>query len=140
MREAVGLYALSLGLGTPLSLALAAYGWRRRRLVPGGAAFAAFNLGVAVWTGVHILGVNATGPAAVFWANMAYFGIGLVPASWLVFAIRYSGRDWRITHRSASGSRASRWPGDCSTSWSSDLSRPSGVSAPSSITRSTRSR
>jgi PAS domain S-box-containing protein len=30
---------------------------------------------------------------------MAYFGIGLVPASWLVFAIRYSGRGWRITHR-----------------------------------------
>jgi len=97
MRQSVGLHALSLGLGTLLSLALAIYGWRRRRLVPGGAAFAVFNLGVAFWTGVYILAVDATGPAAVFWANMAYFGIGLVPASWLVFAIRYSGRDWRIT-------------------------------------------
>jgi len=97
MRQSVGLHALSLGLGTLLSLALAIYGWRRRRLVPGGAAFAVFNLGVAFWTGVYILGVDASGPAAVFWANMAYFGIGLVPASWLVFAIRYSGRDWRIT-------------------------------------------
>jgi len=99
MRESVGLYALSLGLGTLLSLALAAYGWRRRRLVPGGAAFAVFNLGVAFWTGVYILEVDATGAAALFWANMTYFGIGLVPASWLVFAIRYSGRGRRITHR-----------------------------------------
>ena len=99
MREAVGLSVLSLGLGTLLSLALAAYGWRRRRRVPGGAAFAVFNLGVAFWTGVYILGVDATGAAAVFWANMAYLGIGVVPASWLVFAIRYSGRDWRISHR-----------------------------------------
>jgi len=68
MREAVGLSVLSLGLGTLLSLALAAYGWRRRRRVPGGAAFAVFNLGVAFWTGVYILGVDATGAAAVFWA------------------------------------------------------------------------
>ncbi len=99
MRESVGLYALSLGLGTLFSLALAAYGWRRRRLVPGGAAFAVFNLGVAVWTGANVLQLDATEGAALFWANMAYFGIGVVPASWLVFAIRYSGRDWRVTHR-----------------------------------------
>jgi PAS domain S-box-containing protein len=99
MRDSVGLYALSLGLGTLLSLALAAYGWRRRRLVPGGAAFAVFNLGVAVWTSVYILEAGATGAAAVFWANMAYLGIGLVPAGWLVFAIQYSGRDWPVTRR-----------------------------------------
>jgi PAS domain S-box-containing protein len=98
MRESVGLYALSLGLGTLLSLALVAYGWRRRRLVPGGVAFAVFNLGVAIWTGAYIFQIEATGPAAVFWANTAYFGIVVVPASWLVFTIRYSGRDWRMTH------------------------------------------
>jgi PAS domain S-box-containing protein len=99
MKEPVGLYALSLSLGTLLSLALAVYGWRRRRLVPGGAAFAVFNLGVAFWTGVYILGVDATGPAAVFWANMTYLGVGLVPASWLVFAIEFSGHDFRVTRR-----------------------------------------
>ena len=99
MRESVGLYALSLGLGTLLSLALAAYGWRRRRLVPGGDAFAVFNLGVAMWTGVYILGVDATGSTALFWANMAYLGIGLVPASWLVFAIEFSRQGWRVTRR-----------------------------------------
>ena len=110
MRESVGLYALSLGLGTLLSLALAAYGWRRRRLVPGGAAFTVFNLGVAVWTGVYILELDATGPAAVFWANMAYFGIGLVPASWLVFALRYSGHGL-AGHPAGPGAalRSSRW-------------------------------
>jgi PAS domain S-box-containing protein len=67
--------------------------------VRGGAAFALFNIGVAFWTGVYVVQLNATGSNAVFWANMAYFGIGLVPASWLVFALQYSGRDWPITRR-----------------------------------------
>ena len=99
MTGSVSLYAPVLGLGTLLSLALAAYGWRRRRLVSGGAAFTIFNLGVAVWTGVYILELRATGPDALFWANMAYFGIGLVPASWLVFAMRLSGHGGRVSRR-----------------------------------------
>jgi len=93
------LYAPILGLGTLLALALAAYGWRNRHLGPGGAEFTVFNLGVAVWTGVYILELDATGPAALFWANLAYFGIVLLPASWLVFAFRYSGHEQRITRR-----------------------------------------
>ena len=93
------LYGPVLGLGTLLALALAAYGWRYRHLGPGGAELAVFNLGVAVWTGVYILELNATGPAALFWANVAYFGIVLVPASWLVFALRYSGHERRINRR-----------------------------------------
>ena len=79
--------------------------------MPGGAAFALFNLGVAIWTGLYIFAVDATAPAALFWANMAYFGIGLVPASWLVFAIRSAGRDWRITPR-VLGAPLHRAPGD----------------------------
>jgi two-component system, cell cycle sensor histidine kinase and response regulator CckA len=99
MRGSASLYAPVLGLGTLFSLALAAYGWRRRRLVPSGAAFAVFNLGVAIWTGVYIVELNATGSDAVFWANVTYFGIGLVPASWLVFAMRFSGHGERVTAR-----------------------------------------
>jgi PAS domain S-box-containing protein len=99
ITESAGLYAPFLGLGTLLSLVLAAYGWRRRRLVPGGAAFCVFNLGVAVWTGVYLVELHARGPAAVFWANTAYFGIVLVPASWLVFALRDSGHSARVTRR-----------------------------------------
>ena len=99
MSESARLYAPFLGLGTLLALVLAAYGWRRRRLVTGGAAFSVFNLGVAVWTGVYIVVLNASGPAAVFWANAAFFGIVLVPASWLVFALRYSGQGARVTRR-----------------------------------------
>ena len=92
-------YASVLGLGTLLSLALAAYGWRRRHLVPGGAEFTVFNLGVAFWTFVSILQLGATGPAALFWANAAYFGIVLLPASWLVFALRYSGHGRWVSRR-----------------------------------------
>jgi two-component system, cell cycle sensor histidine kinase and response regulator CckA len=99
MTESARLYLPFLGLGTLLSLVLAAYGWGRRRLVPGGAAFCGFNLGVAVWTGAYIVELDATGPAAVFWANAAFFGIVLVPASWLVFALRYSGHGAWVTRR-----------------------------------------
>ena len=69
MTAPASLYAPVLGLGTQLALALAMHGWRRRRLVPGGAGFSIFNVGVAVWTGVYIVELNATGPAAGFWAS-----------------------------------------------------------------------
>ena len=99
MTESASLYAPFLGLGTLISSALAVYGWRRRRLVPGGAAFTVFNVGVALWTGVYAVELNATGSAAVFWANVVYLGIVLVPASWLVFALRYAGRGDQVTKR-----------------------------------------
>jgi PAS domain S-box-containing protein len=99
LTESATLYVPFLGLGTLLSLGLAAHGWRRRGLVPGGAAFCLFNLGVAAWTGFYVIELNATGPAAVFWANATYFGIVLVPASWLVFALRYTGHGGRVTKR-----------------------------------------
>jgi two-component system cell cycle sensor histidine kinase/response regulator CckA len=90
-------YAPVLGLETLVALALAAYGWRRRHLLPGGASFVVFNLAVAVWSFVYILELAATGMDAVFWANMAYFGITLLPASWLVFALRSSGHGRLVT-------------------------------------------
>jgi PAS domain S-box-containing protein len=88
-----------LGLGTILSLALAVYAWRRRRRVPTAAAFTVFNLGVAFWTGVYVIELCSAEPAALFWANMAYFGILVVPASWFVFALRFSGLGRWVTTR-----------------------------------------
>ncbi len=90
-------YAPVLGLETLVALGLAAYGWRRRHLLPGGASFVVFNLGVAIWSLVYMVELGATGMDAVFWANMAYFGITLLPASWLVFALRSSGHDRLVT-------------------------------------------
>ena len=69
MTAPASLYAPVLGLGTQLALALAMHGWRRRRLVPGGAGFSIFNVGVVVWTGVYIVELNATGATAIIWAN-----------------------------------------------------------------------
>jgi two-component system cell cycle sensor histidine kinase/response regulator CckA len=99
MTGNTALYAPVLGLATLIPLGLAAYGWRRRRLVRGSAAFAVFNLGVAIWTGLYILELGASGPAVLFWANATYLGIGLVPASWLVFAIQLSGLGPQVTKR-----------------------------------------
>jgi PAS domain S-box-containing protein len=99
MKGDATLYAPILGLGTLLPLALAVYGWRRRGLVPGFGAFAVFNVGVAVWTGLYVLELAASEPAQLFWANATYLGIGLVPASWLVFALQFSGLGGRVTRR-----------------------------------------
>jgi PAS domain S-box-containing protein len=99
MKGDTALYVPVLGLGTLIPLALAAYGWRHRRLVHGGAAFALFNLGVAIWTSAYILELGATGRGVLFWANATYFGIGLVPASWLVFALQFSDPPRQITQR-----------------------------------------
>ena len=90
-------YAPVLGLEALVAVGLAAYGWRRRHLLPGGTSFVVFNLGVAIWSFVYILELGATGMEAVIWANVAYFGITLLPASWLVFALRSSAHDRLVT-------------------------------------------
>jgi two-component system cell cycle sensor histidine kinase/response regulator CckA len=99
MSDSAILYVPFLGFGTLLATVLAVYGFGRRRLLPGGGSFCVFNLGVAVWTGVTLLELDATGARAVFWANVAYFGIVLVPASWLIFALHHSGHGDRVTRR-----------------------------------------
>jgi PAS domain S-box-containing protein len=92
-------YALPLLLAAALSVGLALFAWRRRE-TPGAGALAVLMVGVFAWSFGYALEFAAAGLAAkVFWAKVEYLGIVTVPAAWLVFALRYAGRDRWLTRR-----------------------------------------
>jgi len=73
-------------------VALSWYAWRRRSLSAAGALGLA--LGAAGWWALaHSLALTSPTPsAAALWADAALVGALLAPPSWLVFALRYTGR------------------------------------------------
>jgi len=38
-------------------------------------------------------------PTKIFWNQMQYVGVVIVPATWLVFTLQYTGREKRVTRR-----------------------------------------
>jgi PAS domain-containing protein len=57
-------------------------------------------VGVSAWTAGYALELGAGDLAAkVFWAKVEYLGIAAVPLAWLVFALRYTGREGWLTRR-----------------------------------------
>ena len=94
-------YAPPLLVAAALSAGLAIFAWRRRG-TPGAGALALLMLGVSVWSLGYALEFAGSGlEAKVFWAKVEYLGIATVPAAWLVFALRYAGRERWITRRNA---------------------------------------
>ncbi len=95
------LYTLALVAVAVLAAALALYTGRRD--VPGArnvalmmAAVFAWSLGYAFELGESDLGTK------IFWAKVQYLGICTVPAAWLAFALRYTGRGrWLTRHNLA---------------------------------------
>ena len=83
-----------------LSLALSAW-WRPPNT--GRYAFIALMLSISWWAlGYSVeLGVS-TLSAKIFWTNLQYLGISLVPVSWLVFALQYAGREEWLNRRTIS--------------------------------------
>jgi PAS domain S-box-containing protein len=58
------------------------------------------TLGVALWATAYALSLAFVELSAqVFWYNFVYFGIGLLPASWLAFALEYVGLGFWLTRR-----------------------------------------
>lgn len=82
-----------------LSAVLALYAWTRRGAA-GARTLAVLMAGVAVWALGYALESGAAGVGAkIFWAKVQYFGICTVPAAWLAFCVRYTGRDGWLTRR-----------------------------------------
>jgi PAS domain S-box-containing protein len=64
--------------------------WRRRPTT-GAAPLASLMAGVAIWCFASAFGlVRADLAGQLFWANASYLGVGLVPASWFLFALQYT--------------------------------------------------
>jgi len=91
---------------TLLLLAVAAVcaglaGYTGRREAPGARTVALMMLAVFSWSLGYAFELAAEGLAGkVFWAKVEYLGIVTVPAAWLAFALRYTGRERWVTRGS----------------------------------------
>jgi PAS domain S-box-containing protein len=92
-------YVLLLIPAAVISALLAYLIWRRR---PGPAVipFVVMMLGIAEWSTANIAEILSTSlDTKLFLASLSYVGITIVPATWLAFASKYTGRDKWLTRR-----------------------------------------
>ena len=94
-----GPYLIPLLIAGLLSLALAMYGWQRR-FIPGATAFIVLMLALAEWSLGYIMEIVSPDLSAkIFWGQVQYLGIVIVPLAWLVFALQYTGWQNWLTRR-----------------------------------------
>lgn len=92
-------YALPLVITAAISAVVALMAWRRRR-VPGAITLLVFMLAVVEWSLVNVLELGSPElEVKLFWANLEYLGIVIIPVMWLVFALQYTGREKHLTYR-----------------------------------------
>jgi hypothetical protein len=90
-------YLLPLLIVAVLAVLVALVIWRRRR-APGAVPLAVLMLAVAVWALAYLFSLaGATLEVKLFWANVAFLGIVLLPVSWLAFALIYTGQGAWLT-------------------------------------------
>jgi len=84
-------YALPALSGAIISVILVAFVLSRPHR-PLTIPFVTSMSGIAWWSLCNVINLGSTTLAAkILWANMAYFGVVLVPASWLLLALQYGG-------------------------------------------------
>lgn len=92
-------YLLPLLITALLSALLTLVIWRRRH-APGAVPLAVLMGAVAIWSLAYMLSlVPVTLAAQLFWANVVFFGIVLVPVSWFAFALAYTDQGGWLTRR-----------------------------------------
>ncbi|HET9221627.1 MAG TPA: histidine kinase N-terminal 7TM domain-containing protein, partial [Roseiflexaceae bacterium] len=92
-------YILALAFIATLSALLALMMWRRGT-APGAIPLAVLTLGVAVWATAYALSLAFVELSTqLLLYNFVYFGICLLPASWLAFALEYGGMGSWLTRR-----------------------------------------
>jgi PAS domain S-box-containing protein len=85
-------YLFPVVMAAVISAGLALFAWRRR-LMAGIAPFSILMLAVAEWSlGYALELAGADVPTKLFWLNIEYLGIVIVPAAWLTLALQYTGR------------------------------------------------
>ena len=86
-------YALAM-LGSAIIAAAVAVAMRRRRGAPGAGTCSWLMLALAWWSFFHAVELSTADlPGKLFWIKLEYIGILTAPATWLVFALRFTGRD-----------------------------------------------
>ncbi|GAB7093575.1 hypothetical protein JCM30237_07270 [Halolamina litorea] len=83
-----------------LTAGTAAYLYRRRQRSLPILSLVAFNVAVAVWTGGNALQAAATVLSAkLFWVNVQYVGISVLPVSIVAFGLSLSGNEDQLSRR-----------------------------------------
>lgn len=92
-------YSIPLIIVAAISVVLAYIAWRHRS-APGARPLAVLMLAVGGWACAYALSLaGSTLSAQLFWANVTYLGIVLVPAAWLLLALEYTGHERWLTRR-----------------------------------------
>lgn len=93
-------YTLPAIVAAAITLGVAIVGWRNRQ-TPGAKSLVGLLVAGSWWSVVSAIGLASTGLGTKLLAGqLAYFGIVLIPVTWLTFAIEYTGRGkGRLTRR-----------------------------------------
>src|SRR4028119_1517873 len=96
-RYTLCVFFLSVAAAILVGFALRA--WRRRSTL-GATALAVLMVAGAVWAGAYALPLVAAEPSMrIFWGEIKYLGIVVVPLIWVIFALQYTGREeWVRRH------------------------------------------
>ncbi len=92
-------YILPLLVAAAISCVLALLAWRRRS-VPGARPFLVLMLALAEWSLGYAFRLSSADLAAkLFWTQVRYLGIVIVPVAWLALALQYTHRGKWLTRR-----------------------------------------
>jgi len=87
------LVIITLSLAAILTFTMAVLAWRRRQTV-GLLSFSLLMTAVGIWSLAYLFELLASGlQTKIFWANVQYIAIPLVPSLWFLFAFQYAGQD-----------------------------------------------
>lgn len=86
-------------LSVTIGVTAALMAWRERP-EPGAVPLTAMLIGQSIWSCFFVFELQAaTLPAKVFWSNVQWIGVVIIPVAWLVFSLEYTGNDRYVTRR-----------------------------------------
>ena len=90
-------YLLLVGIAALLTTSLAIYTWYHRH-TPGGKYLFFLLAAAAVWSVGYTFEIASTTlEAKLFWVRIEYLGIATVPFLWLLYTLRFTGREYFLT-------------------------------------------
>ncbi len=93
---------IPLFTATIIAIFVLFYAWKRQEML-GARAFLPLMMGIFLWLIGNLLEVGYFDLSRrLFWVNFQYIGIVTVTASWLMFALVYTGRSHLLTRRNLS--------------------------------------
>lgn len=94
-----GVMLLTIAVGVSAGL----LAWRERP-EPGALPLVAMLAGESLWAIMFVFEVQAsTFGAKVFWSNLQWVGVVVIPVAWLLFSLEYTGRDHFVTLPTVAG-------------------------------------